>query len=244
MKRKRFSSTQSLASQSSKGTYGKRTIKSRSTYKRSTPSQKSLVNYSSYRADIPRWGFPRRLYIAHKYVSIDTFTCTTGALAQRLFRCNGMFDPDLTGTGHQPMYFDNLGAIYDHYTVVKSRCKFTVTANNTMANPCVITSYVDDDANPAATIAASEMAGSVTRVMVPNTGAPVIITKDWSARSTFGGDPLANDNLQGTPAADPTEQSNFVLGVEVPALATQSFVLVTEIVYYAVWDELKTQSAN
>lgn len=237
-KRQRFSSTQSLASQSSKGTYGKRTVKSNK-----NNSQRSLVNYNP-KFNIPRWGFPRRLYIAHKYASTDRFESTLGVSTNRLFRCNGMFDPDLTGIGHQPMYFDNCVAIYDHYTVVKSYAKFTICPSTVSTSAALVACYVDDDASVATPLANMEMAGSTGKLIPPAQNEPTILTKSWSARSTFGGDPLSNDNLQGTGTTDPVEQSNFVISVELPGLVTQNFTLITEIIYYAIWDELKTQTIN
>ena len=35
-------------------------------------------------------------------------TCTAGALQQYTFAMNGLYDPNLTGTGSQPRYFDTL----------------------------------------------------------------------------------------------------------------------------------------
>lgn len=240
-KRQRSLSTHSMYSQSSKGTYGKRTIKSRK-----AASQKSVVNYNSLRRDIPKWGFPRRMYIAHKYCETVTLTMTNGSINGLLYSCNGMFDPRTAVGGHQPMYFDNLGAIYDHFTVVKSKCKFTVTPNAQNTVPIRVASFVDDDTSVAVTLdAACEMAGGSMQIIPAATSTnPVIFYKDWSARSTFGGDPLANDNLQGTSAANPTEQSYFVLQSDVPSLASITLSVTVEIVYYAIWDELKTQSEN
>lgn len=42
------------------------------------------------------------------------------------FRANGCFDPDVTGTGHQPRGFDQYGQLYDRYVVTSS--KITVNA--------------------------------------------------------------------------------------------------------------------
>lgn len=48
------------------------------------------------------------------------------------FGANGLYDPDITGTGHQPMYFDNYAALYRQYRVTRS--KISVTVVNTSVN--------------------------------------------------------------------------------------------------------------
>lgn len=237
-KRQRFSSTQSLASQSSKGTYGKRTVKSKG------KSQLSLVQ-KTWKATIPRWGFPNRMYIAHKYTELYTKTSTTSSFATHQWIANGMFDPNATGTGHQPMYFDNLAAIYDHYTVVRSTCKFTFCPSAAPTTPIEYVAFIDDDSTFPNTMAAAKEKQLSKSCLVPlNHSDPVVMTLEWNARDTFGGDPLSNDALQGTSAGNPTEIVSFVSGAQVSVGATTSFVVTAEIIYYAVWDELSTQNIN
>lgn len=207
-------------------------------------SQKSLVN-KKWTPAIPRWGFPRRMYISHRYVEIVTLTSTASSVASNLHRCNGMYDPNYTGTGHQPMYFDNLAAIYDHYTVVKSTCKIIVTPATSNSNPIQLCGYVDDDTTVATSIEqAAEQGDGVYRTMAQATNQVTSINLEWSARKYFGGDALSNDNLQGTGTSDPTEQSFFTLLMQVSGGSTQSVYATFEITYYAIWDELKTQSLN
>ena len=40
---------------------------------------------------------------------------------------NSLFDPDFTGTGHQPYYFDQFATIYQRYTVIGSKLTATFT---------------------------------------------------------------------------------------------------------------------
>lgn len=42
------------------------------------------------------------------------------------FRFNSLFDPDQTGTGNQPMYFDNYAQLYGRYKVSFAKIKATV----------------------------------------------------------------------------------------------------------------------
>lgn len=63
---------------------------------------------------------PMRLKM--KYTDGVLLSTTTGiGVATYAFRCNSLFDPDQTGTGHQPYRFDQLAAIFQRYRVLKSK---------------------------------------------------------------------------------------------------------------------------
>lgn len=53
-----------------------------------------------------------------------------GIPATYVFSANGLYDPDVTGTGHQVLGFDQIMPMYDHYTVIGSRIK-VIGANTT-----------------------------------------------------------------------------------------------------------------
>lgn len=44
-----------------------------------------------------------------------------GTADAHVFTCNGLFDPDITSSGHQPRGFDQLMALYDHYVVLGAK---------------------------------------------------------------------------------------------------------------------------
>lgn len=60
-----------------------------------------------------------------------------------VFSLNGLFDPNHTGTGHQPIGFDQLMGMYDHYNVIGT--KYTVTFTNTdTVNQAIVCCQVKD----------------------------------------------------------------------------------------------------
>lgn len=191
-------------------------------------------------------GFPPLLKIRHKYCESEVaLSSTTGAVSTYQFSCNGMFDPNITGSGHQPLYFDQLTAIYDHYTVLRSFIRIRITAG-TNAVPYIIGLYVDDDTSTA--LSPDEAFEQNTASFVPVNGGDttpnITLVKAWDASKYFGPNPLANDNLQGTSAANPTEQSYFTVKFKGQGVGTISATMSAEIWYEAVWDELKTVGSS
>lgn len=63
--------------------------------------------------------FKASLRYCSKTISLDPGVA--GIPGQQLFATNGLFDPDVSGTGHQPMGYDQFMAIYSTYTVTSSK---------------------------------------------------------------------------------------------------------------------------
>lgn len=187
-------------------------------------------------------GFPKRVTMTHKYCDIVTVTSTTGALGTYRFRCNGMFDPDYTSTGHQPMYFDQMSAIYDHFTVIGSKIKIKVTPQTTISAASYVGMFINDDTsstNITGIPALMEQPTGVVKQIPVAVSNPVYMTKSWSAKKFFPGSTMANVNLSGTPTSDPSEQSIYEICCQCSNNATGTFQVEVEISYIAVWSEVK-----
>lgn len=70
-------------------------------------------------------GYPDVQYTQVRYCDLIQLTGTT---AQYTFRGNSLFDPDFTGTGHQPYYYDQYIAVYQRYRVIST--SFTMRVAN------------------------------------------------------------------------------------------------------------------
>lgn len=70
--------------------------------------------------------FPARQVRTLKYGSVISLNVSTGLGAGHVYTANGLFDPDITGTGHQPMGYDQMMSLYHHYTVTTARIKATM----------------------------------------------------------------------------------------------------------------------
>lgn len=58
------------------------------------------------------------------YCDTKTLGASTGAV-HHAFQINNIFDPDATGVGHQPAFYDKWSALYSMYRVLG--CKWTIT---------------------------------------------------------------------------------------------------------------------
>lgn len=214
----------------------------RSTLTRRTPAKR--VN-KPVRVNIGKQPFPKQYTSRLKYAETVTITLNGSGLGSYLFSANGLFDPNISGTGHQPMYFDQLMTIYNHYTVTASKIKATPLASGTYSSIWTLLKDDDTGINPTGYYTVIERPDSVTttEVLVSQPAKP--LWQSFDARATFGGDPLAQDSLQGTVAANPTEQTYYVVycnGGTVGAL--QGVDVLVEIWYDVVFDELTSISSS
>lgn len=189
-------------------------------------------------------GFPKKLCMTHKYhENTAVSTAALGALGYYVYSCNSLFDPNVTGTGHQPMYFDQLCGIYDHYTVIGSKMVVKMCSSGTSNSPFRVGIYVNDDATvtPTTANALLEHSSNISwKQIPPGCNNMFTLTCKWGAKKTFGGSILGNDNLQGSVTTSPSEQSMFVLFIESNDGGTvNTLVADISIEYITVWDELK-----
>lgn len=85
-------------------------------------------------ASIPRAPFPDRSTQRLKYVDFIQLDPATLVPAFWNFCANGLYDPNQTGVGHQPMGFDQYATLYNHYHVMESYIKVTFMTPDDVAS--------------------------------------------------------------------------------------------------------------
>lgn len=81
------------------------------------------TNNSMIARGYPRGPAPKSMRVVLRYAE-SLITVDGGAAGTSdayVFSANGLFDPNITGTGHQPRGFDQYMALYTSYVVVASR---------------------------------------------------------------------------------------------------------------------------
>lgn len=182
-----------------------------------------------------------------RYVEDVSITVDGVGKGTYVFSCNGLYDPNITGTGHQPLYFDQYMALYRHYTVMKSKIKVTPLSSDEAApgKPYELCIFIDDDATLPGSAAWREQVSATTKVVstFDQVGQGSSVVKYWNAQITYGGNVVDNDELRGDVGSNPTEQSYYVVNaVSATPLSTQTFLV--ELEYTVVWHEHVSVAAS
>lgn len=74
------------------------------------------------RNKVPNGAAPvaRKHVVKLKYTEVIDWSVPTLTTQSQQFRLNSVFDPNVTGVGHQPYGFDQLAALFAHYRVFKT----------------------------------------------------------------------------------------------------------------------------
>lgn len=81
------------------------------------------------------------------YSTSVTINPAAGVVGYHSFAANGLYDPDLTGVGHQPRGFDQYMALYNHYKVHASKI---IVQNATISTAGVVLLCQSSDGAAAA----------------------------------------------------------------------------------------------
>ncbi len=143
---------------------------------------------------------------------------TSGNVVTYFFSANGMFDPNITGTGHQPIGFDQMMLMYEQVTVVASSIQVTFNLGTGLSVNCGVALYPDASGltNPSQLVENGLLryipitSGSNT---FQNQHMRTVVRLDCDVARYFGRKGvrvlLNDDNLYTTAAANPVEQVYF-----------------------------------
>lgn len=177
-----------------------------------------------------------------------------GAIYERQFRANDLYDPDYAVGGHQPYGFDQLIAQYYHFTVLYSKCEFEVMDPTEARNAQYRIWITQAPGQLASTFALSGLNGLLEER--PHSESVAIVTggnKEGSRKvSMFFDGPkrfgmsaaamVGDSRFQGDAATSPTEDAYFAIGGFHPGGSAVSYgdaVCRIELTYWAVFTEPK-----
>lgn len=166
---------------------------------------------------------PNRCIGRHKYTQVIGLSegyqeTDIDGSSKNIFACNGMYDVDTSGSGHQPRFFDEMCTFYDKYRVVGSR--LTVKFINICQEPAYVFVHRGSQSLADGWDAQQirELKGAQTRICHSLDSGPrsvVVLRSGWSPMKAMGKSKTlcyADDNLVGTPSTNPTDKWHWTIG--------------------------------
>jgi hypothetical protein len=132
--------------------------------------------------------------------------------AVHVFSANGLFDPNVTGIGHQPRGFDQLMALFDHYVVPRAKmtARFSSTVPENKGNYCIFV-HISDTASPStSTTYYAESPYTVRKLFSQRNVDPVVHMEIDNLQ--FLQRSIGASDLKGTTSYNPPEQAYFHVG--------------------------------
>lgn len=175
----------------------------------------------------------------------DTVTASPSTSASNyFFSANGCYDPDITGTGHQPMGFDQYMLLYNHFKVTSSKItvSFVSPATDTQADNVICAIYLDDSTNVVTNIhSAIEQGTTVWKAVAAKSVKPTVLAKKFNSNKFFYNKKNSSD-LVGNSGFNPTEGAffNVLVGPMNPVDNPTDFRMLITIDYIVQFSERAT----
>jgi len=191
-------------------------------------------------------GFPNRLIAKLRYSDNKVITSTSGVPTVSVFRWNSLFDPDATGAGHQPLYYDTYGSVYDHYAVISAKAKVYIV-NPESALSVIVGCLTDDDTASASAITVfMEQSSSKHVLLTPLSGSrsSTIFNMNWNCMEFLGIDPYTSQSYKTAIGSNPSEESNLMVFSATTTSSTSNVTINVDIEFEVLFTELATPSTS
>jgi len=203
---------------------------------------------------LPLTGFAPQRTVRLRYVEEVFLDPPNLGTASYVFSANGMFDPNISGVGHQPRGFDQNMVMYDHYTVTDSKITVLPASGTTVnISPMYYDVHCQDNSTANVTsfqdlFEKREGSGMLQMAGLITGRNPQGITRYFNSTKFFGKDHnslIGSSQFQGSALTNPTEQAYWVLyGCSAGANDPTNTSFLVMIDYVAVLTEQKSINAS
>lgn len=171
--------------------------------------------------------FPRSKRVSLRYSDSQSVSGTFTA-GNQVWGLNCLYDPNISGTGSQPMGFDQMMVFFEHYTVTSCRIKLTLQNQTAGANAAVF-ARVDGDVTPITDFYRLGELGMTTELLLTpfgTAGSIGVLEKVINIRTFLGVRNLVDEfEARGSIAANPAEGVYLHTAIANPAGVTTVTVL-------------------
>lgn len=220
-------------------------------YKKSSYTKKAPAKKRTYRKKKAYSGTLRvpklrnavtdRMMCKLKYADVKTLTSTTGSVATHQFAINDLFDPDYTGTGHQPLYFDEYAAIYNKYKVFGCKYKIMILSKTDDVNGMLSINASDDSTTPVSSATEFMEQGNARQAVVSGQEGQnrKYITGYFSIKKLLGVKNLQDDDFRTAVSTNPSNRVFMNLCYQSFDSGTSSLNVAIVLTFYSEFSNKK-----
>jgi len=183
-------------------------------------------------------GFPDRLVTILKYSEGPFSFSGSAAPAAQNFRMNSLFDPNQTGVGHQPSFFDTFAGVYARYFVRAFKLRVDFSNHTTTAGAFAVAGYSDVDIAANTVEQLTESRYTVMKTLGESTGGGNVktISLPWISSQKLMGTPYteADDNMYSTTTASPADVAFGFFKVAADDATTNLAVVARAVLWFEV----------
>jgi len=168
-------------------------------------SRPRFTTLSRQRVNLGAGPIPPSAKVALRYVA---GFISDGSAFDQVFNLNSIFDPDRTGTGHQPLGRDQYATLYNRYRVLAVKVKVVFTTDATIVTAGQTVGILAENSGSAYTNldAAFEQQGAIHTMCIP--GQTKTFRKTYQLNDVTGVTKTAykDDRFQSLMSTSPTEE--------------------------------------
>jgi len=152
---------------------------------------------------------------------------SAAGLSVQTYALNSLYDPDYSGSGTQPVGFDEIMAIYYYYRVISVRVRISCTNAGSAAIMAVTPAR--DSTSPTQITAMAANEGAVSELIAGTYGQnKKVIVKDINIAQYLGLKSNIGDDLHGTTTTSPARVVYLHIGLEEIDLSAKDLSLFVE----------------
>jgi len=185
--------------------------------------------------------------ISMRYAELQTLQSPSSlGTASFNYRANSGYDPNKTGTGHQPMGWAEYSAMYDRYVVNGAKITYSICwESSASGGPLWVSAGLQSSTGTWPDTQNARENGANVKCLMPYTSPalPLKISTSYSAKKQYGLSPEMlrnNDNIYATIDQNPTNVEIFQLLLEAGSETLSARVMVfAEIDYNVTFFDVK-----
>lgn len=190
-------------------------------------------------ATVPRFtgGFPARCYSKLRYISVGTLNTPSavGSFNVNMWIGN-LHDPDYSGVGHQPMYYDQFSAVYSYYRIKGFRYHIEITNGGSWGAQLFISHKPDVAVSSSSLENEMERSTCIKRRILPSASGMnhtsfsgyVDVAKCWGLSQA---EMMMNDGFISSYGSGPSRYGALHLGYGMSGASTTTLDVNVELIF-------------